>query len=58
MEGAAFLAIILLGLCAMALVGAVLTHTKPRKPMARYARTDILPPPSSQCERVAYREHA
>lgn len=57
MDNALFFAMVL-GFLALAFaVGGLLTERR-RKPMARYVRTDILPPPSSQCERVAYREHA
>lgn len=56
MEIAAFIAIVLGVLCVVIGVGSALTPRK--RPMARYINTDILPPPSAQCERPFYREHA
>lgn len=57
MEGAAFIALVVCGLgVALGLSGWIVGRLERRKPMARYVRTDILPPPSSQCERHCYRE--
>lgn len=57
MDNALFFAMVLGFLALAFFIGGLLTERR-RKPMARYVRADILPPPSSQCERPWFREHA
>jgi len=53
MESLAFIAIVIGGLALLLLIGGIVADhwPKSRRPMARYVDSDILPPPSPQCER-------